>query len=1168
MEQEMTEMLLGHETEGDISIPVTEETTNRLKDTVFPDTYEIDSDCITPVKKQYVGNCWMFASIAMVETFLLRSGFVSKMDSNENTFSETHMMYSEFDIQNAGQVVNPGGMTPTCDTSDAYSYGGNRIDATSYFARRLNTVTEVIDPNFLTSYVKALPSRAHEITTKKCNRYEVTDLFLLENPVIPRDENYINTIKMCLKEYGIVYLSFQYISATVSGEVFQKDISSDPTYGTTFSYYMNRKKIDTDSGGGHAVAIVGWDDNFNDFAITPPSKGAFKVKNSWGTGGKLGEGYAWISYEDYNLGNSFCITGMQDSSLDTPSAVYTHSNFCMNCYLPDVPGEFQSVYADTFTVEEDAESVIAVGLCNMTPCTATVELTTSGSQTVTLLSNTYLSRPGFHRIDVTETPLGARSTDFMIKVTYNSVGKTGTYIPIEYKYSDHYSNLDLSKVTGSVMVNGSMQTIQDYNTANGTKYGNLPVYLYVKGGSQTAKDISLAYDSLSLPAVTTDGLLDDLPSGITPAAASAAVSLEWRAEPYNRCSYDPTYTSCIQTYQIGSKIGLMNTSSSECEVFLTTVIGSGKYALKKMFSAKLPAKKQDYSFTVGSVSDGNKADITGTLSGVEGATVKIECNNSSTTVKSGSDGSWSAPGFRLYNVTDGGWKDSYANSTVTVLITDDNGLELFKGTSFVKLEQPFTVSETGVFVAAIMGGVGLLAGLIYCAYNAEKYFSAECAGYSLLGAAGSGESLMEDISNVHVDLAGSEITTDRPLCEVGGPIKNATFVVDESFLGANDAAPENYAVIAKKMAKNSTLQNCTVKGSVTGAKSMAGMFYEGEDVTVENCSVNLKTSCTGDFGGVAHTLTGASVVKNSTISISDASGAKVGGIAVNLSGTVSNCQVAITSSATAANGGICCSADNAAISDVLVCGSIAVADGSQNACAAGISPAMMGSTVIKNCLITGKINAGTSGTAYGIAPGISDNSAAVAQCVCVPSFITGTKAYRISENTSTDCVAYSGIVNSANTGFSSAGETLMNPSELLTKSIFTDRGFDMTNVWSFDDKKCIPSLVSAGSTSYAYPFPCPYQTQSGKYQFAINSELALYGAANSQAQKMTWGNLSPLNSYETTGDSEFQYLAQNDEFYLQMHLMFTAKGQYQIDIISVIDDQNFTNTIILEIVAN
>ncbi len=77
------------------------------------------------------------------------------------------MTYSEFDIQNADQVVNPGGMTPTCDTSGAYSYGGNRIDATSYFARRLNTVTEVIDPNFLTSYVKDLLSHAHEITTKK-----------------------------------------------------------------------------------------------------------------------------------------------------------------------------------------------------------------------------------------------------------------------------------------------------------------------------------------------------------------------------------------------------------------------------------------------------------------------------------------------------------------------------------------------------------------------------------------------------------------------------------------------------------------------------------------------------------------------------------------------------------------------------------------------------------------------------------------------------------------------------------------------------------------------------------------------------------------------------------------------------------------------------------------
>lgn len=56
--------------------------------------------------------------------------------------------------------------------------------------------------------------------------------------------------------------------------------------------------------GGHAVCLVGYDDNKTFTADGTTSKGAFLVRNSWGTGWGLA-GYFWMSY-DYVASTSLC----------------------------------------------------------------------------------------------------------------------------------------------------------------------------------------------------------------------------------------------------------------------------------------------------------------------------------------------------------------------------------------------------------------------------------------------------------------------------------------------------------------------------------------------------------------------------------------------------------------------------------------------------------------------------------------------------------------------------------------------------------------------------------------------------------------------------------------------------------------------------------------------
>lgn len=1164
--------LSGYDFSEDIIIPVTEETRNRLKGAVFPDEYTINKDWITKVKTQYALNCWAFAATAMMETYLIKNNFVSKDNVDEHTFSETHMTYAAFDIRGSStKAVNPDGKTPL-KRDKIENYGGNRIDVASYVARKLNSVLEIEDPNYLTKKLSPLKMRKNNITLKKYSRFDVQDLYFIEDPVVPRDENYINTIKQCLMTHGVVLLGFFYLPK------YRKVITDDSKYGSTMSYYMNRKpeEADKQNGGfGHSVAIVGWDDNFDIFEKNSSNKGAFKVKNSSGTGGDYGDGYIWISYDDANLKGACCITNMKKTEPKIPRAVYTHSAFGMQRCYPEKPGQAQSVFSDTFKSVDEKESIIAVGLCNITPCLATVELL-MGSSTVKLMNKKYLSYPGFHCIEVTEQPLGAKGEEFTIKVTYDAVGMSGTYIPMEYKYDFGYDNLDLSKVSGSIKIKGSMVKITDFNEEKKEKYGNLPIYISVKSESRKAKDILLEYDNLALPELTSDGLLNRLPPRETPSLASSAVPIDWRLEPYERKSYDSSYKPAIKTYQMDYDFGMINTSASPCMANITAIIGLGKYALKKKFQITLPAKKPSYSFNMSSVKNGYIVDLDGILSGVADANIKIECNNESRSVKTDENGNWSISSFCLFNPKkDGGWKDSYANSTVTVTIFDDTNFELMKGQKDVKLKKPFKVDDENKTIVIDIdmkkcAQLALLCGIAFALCYGYSRFENEDIPYFPLGElpdiGTAEEAVFGEADALEVDLGGATVETPLPLFKSAGNVEGVNVTINKDFTAIESDVPDRFAGLALKMAKGSTIKNCTVDGNIKGVKSAGGLFFEGEDVTIENCTVKLSASCTGDYGGVAHTLTGASSLKNVTVDIKNVSGANVAGVAVDLAGAVSSSRIALSASATGSIGGVCCNANNAVISDVLADNNSAIINSSESSCVAGISATMTGNSSIEHCLVTGKINSGESGTAYGIAPGLSGNAQAVTQCVCVPSFITGKKVYRISLEASTACIAYDSIVNSAGNSFVSSGEILKGASELLSKDIFVSSGFDMDNIWGFDDKKCIPLLKSLDAVLYSYPFPCPYPTISGKYQFAPNAELALYGAANQDAKEITWRNLSPKEALNAEGNPNFMLDA--DEFYLQMHLMATEEGEYTMDVIAVLDEHNFSNNITIEIVSD
>jgi hypothetical protein len=172
--------------------------------------FEIDPAFITKIKKQLVGNCVMYASTAMLETYALLNQFVSSKTDLGAILSETYMSYSMFDVQpNKPLYKNPEGLqTPLVNETPDYRAG--LTNASAYFARKSVEAIAITDPeiNDLKT-TKNFPERLTDITLGKWCGYGISRIKFLENPAGPQpDRIFISDVKSCLVTFGAVYTEF------------------------------------------------------------------------------------------------------------------------------------------------------------------------------------------------------------------------------------------------------------------------------------------------------------------------------------------------------------------------------------------------------------------------------------------------------------------------------------------------------------------------------------------------------------------------------------------------------------------------------------------------------------------------------------------------------------------------------------------------------------------------------------------------------------------------------------------------------------------------------------------------------------------------------------------------------------------------------------------------
>ncbi len=224
----------------------------------------VDAGRVTSVKDQgSAGSCGIYAAFASLESYLL------PIDSYQWDFSENNM-------KNLLSKDYPEGFDRTHDA------GAGSHMATAYLTRWTGPILESDDPYNPTSGVSP--------TNKPVQKHVQEVVFLP-----PRNNSTDNSlIKKTIKEKGGIWAAF---------DVDWNRFGSKNGYD--YVTYYNPTLVSSSSPNGHAICIVGWDDNFSryEFTSTPPGNGAFICKNSWGTGSGInGSGYFYISYYDANLG--------------------------------------------------------------------------------------------------------------------------------------------------------------------------------------------------------------------------------------------------------------------------------------------------------------------------------------------------------------------------------------------------------------------------------------------------------------------------------------------------------------------------------------------------------------------------------------------------------------------------------------------------------------------------------------------------------------------------------------------------------------------------------------------------------------------------------------------------------------------------------------------------
>jgi hypothetical protein len=342
--------------------------------------------------------------------------------------------------------------------------------------------------------------------------YSVTDTYFYQYNT-SNLEYTKNMLKQAVVNHGAVVMGLTwedgYSVTKVNGQ-------SVPTYNRkyynpdTAAYYFNGTA--STATMGHAVTIVGWDDNYdkNNFASVKPSQnGAWIVKNSYGT--VYGdEGYNYVSYEDKGIDYLMAFEAVPESMQYDNNYQYDGSGNCVSGIACDSSMKMANVFqakASSSYVEE----LKAVSICTYSSNTSyQVQVYTgltsaskpeSGTKVFSSPVTGTLSDIGYQTIRLPKAVALVPGERFSIVVTLSGPNGSSAYLGVDANYAssgisfvsevgEHQSFLYISKkwvdtYTASSNYNLRIKAYTDNTSTKATLKLSDKTLGVSKGGSST-----------------------------------------------------------------------------------------------------------------------------------------------------------------------------------------------------------------------------------------------------------------------------------------------------------------------------------------------------------------------------------------------------------------------------------------------------------------------------------------------------------------------------------------------------------------------------------------------------------------------------------------------------------------------------------------------------------